>query len=118
MSETEIHIGKVRRIDLNGIPVATWCENKCKELGIKLESWYDDYIDALQFETYRSGSDVFYLVRGNKVYEVEDKEYEGYNDISEVYPNNDGSYSYVMKFYNGGTDLNECLGIELDNLFK
>lgn len=116
MSETEIHIGKLNEIDLKGVPVATWCENKCKELGIKLESWHDDYIDALQSETYYSRSDVFYLVHGNKVYEVKDKELEEYYDILEIYPNNDGSYSYVMKFYNGGTCLSECLEEKLNKI--
>lgn len=86
MSEVEIHIGKVRKIDLNGTPVDTWCKNKCEELGIELRSWHDGYIDALQDET-------SYLVHKGNVYDVDDKEYEEYNDISEIYPNDDGSYS-------------------------
>jgi len=109
MSEVEIHIGKVRKIDLNGTPIDTWCKNKCEELGIELRSWHDGYIDALQDET-------SYLVHKGNVYDVDDKEYEEYNDISEIYPNNDGSYSYVMKFYNGGTCLSGCLLSKLNNL--
>lgn len=71
----------------------------------------------LQSETYRFGVGYFfYLVHENKVYEVKDKELEGYSDIYTMYPNNDGSYSYIMKFYNGGTCLSECLLSKLNNL--
>lgn len=47
---------------------------------------------------------------------IEDKEEEDTQDISILTPNNDGTYSYIMQFYNGGTCLNEMLEDSIKNL--
>lgn len=53
--------------------------------------------------------DVWYVV-------VESKEIDSYDDIQELLPQADGSYVYIMRFYNGGTCLEEMLEEALEKL--
>ena len=47
---------------------------------------------------------------------IEDNEEEDTEDISILTPNNDGTYSYIMQFYNGGTCLSEMLEDGIKNI--
>lgn len=105
MSEMERHIGKIKKVDLNGLTIEEWCKKRCEEFGFKKEFYYNSYRDVL-FD-----KDIPTVVDKNKnVWEIiEDKEEEDTEDISILTPNNDGTYSYIMQFYNGGTCLSEML---------
>lgn len=45
-----------------------------------------------------------------------DECYKSYEDISILTPNNDGTYSYIMQFYNGGACLSEMLEDGIKNI--
>lgn len=113
MSEMERHIGKIKKVDLNNYTVEGWCEQKCKTLKIELGAYYKTYKEALLNDPYPAimieVNDVLWEV-------IEDKEEEDTQDISILTPNNDGTYSYIMQFYNGGTCLNEMLEDSIKNL--
>ena len=55
----------------------------------------------------------FYDINGNIYETIEDIEVE---DISFLKDNNDGTYDYVIEFYNGCTWLGECIENELKKL--
>lgn len=107
MSETVRHIGKIRKVNLNGLTVEEWYKKKCEERGITLQRWHDGYKQAFLDEE----DDVEFVSSDNSVWEiVEDKEEEDTEELSVLTPNSDGTYSYIMQFYNGGTYLGEMLG--------
>lgn len=113
MSGMERHIGKIKKVDLNNYTVEGWCEQKYKTLKIELGAYYRTYKEALLNDPYPAivieVNDVLWEI-------IEDKEEEDTQDISILTPNNDGTYSYIMQFYNGGTCLNEMLEDSIKNL--
>lgn len=113
MSEMERHIGKIKKVDLNNYTVEGWCEQKCKALGIELGTYYKTYKEALLSDPYPS---VMVEVNGNLWEVIEDKEEDDTSDISILTPNTDGSYNYIMQFYNGGTCLSEMLEDGIKNI--
>ena len=113
MSYTELHIGKIKKVDLDGLTVEEWCKRECEKQNIPLNKWNDTYKEALLEEQYP-----IKVVEANGIlWEIEDNEREeGYNEISVLTPNSDGTYNYVMQFYNGGNCLSEMLKDELKNI--
>jgi hypothetical protein len=53
--------------------------------------------------------DVWYVV-------TETKKVDPYDDIQELIPQDDGSFIYVMRFYNGGTCLSELIEEAIEKL--
>lgn len=116
MSETERHIGKVRKADLKGMNTEDWCKKKCEELGIANEiKWHDTYEETLLSE---SNETPVVKVNGEFWEVIEDKEEEDYEDISIIRPNNDGTYDFLFQFYNGGTCLSEMLEDGIKKIYK
>ena len=106
MSEMERHIGKIRKVDLGNYTIEEWCEKKCKSIGIGLDECYKSYKEALLTDPYPS----IVIEVDSTLWEIiEDNEEENTEDISILTPNNDGTYSYIMQFYNGGACLSEML---------
>jgi hypothetical protein len=113
MSELERHIGKIKKVDLDNYTVEGWCEKKCKSIGLGLGEHYESYKEALLLEPYPA----IVIEVDNTLWEViEDKEEEDTEDMSILIPNNDGTYSYIMQFYNGGTCLSEMLEDGIKNI--
>lgn len=106
MSEVVRHIGKIRKADLQGMSTEDWCKKKCEELNIEKEIWNDTYEDALLNEPYPAKvvkvDDEFWEI-------VEYREEEDYESLSIMHPNEDGTFDFVMQFYNGGTCLSEMI---------
>ncbi len=115
MSQTELHIGKLRKIELKqNQSLEDFCKNKfetlrlIKELPITKDSWVEYFKD----EFYEK-----YFVINNVIWEIFDhEEKDDSDDIYELKPNEDGTLSFIMKFYNGGTCLSECIEEELKKL--
>ena len=115
MSEVVRHYGKVRKADLNGMDKEQWCEAKCKELGIEKESWNNSYEDALLHEPYP----VKFVKVNNEFWEVvENRKEKDYDDISMLFPAEDGTYNFLFQFYNGGASFGEMLENALLNQKK
>lgn len=111
MSETELHIGKLRKIDLKlGQTLEDFYKEKLKEVDVlKLRSYDNDWLDAFLDEYHNK-----YIVVNNIIYEIyEHEEKNPYRDINILNKNADGTYSFTMMFYNGGTCLSECLEDEI-----
>lgn len=106
MSEMKRHIGKIKKVDLNGFTIEEWCKRKCESLGVRLKPWNDTYKDAFfenqyPIEVVEVDGDLFEI--------IEDNEEEDTEEISIFTPNGNGTYSYVLQFYNGGTCLSEMI---------
>lgn len=102
MSYTEIHIGTLKEVDLGGKTLEDWCKIECERLKINKSMEYDSYLEIF-LETYSN-----YKLLNDKLYLCKDKELDE-GEINYMFKNPDGTYSYVMQFYNGGTYLDEVL---------
>lgn len=106
MSYTETHVGKLRKIE-TGPNIEHWCHTQCLAEGhSELASYYENWTEQFRDRFYDK-----FLVTKNAVYEIFEMD-DG--DVYHMQKNPDGTYTFVMQFYNGGTCLAECLeeGIE------
>lgn len=118
MSQTESHIGKLRKVELNeGYSVEDWCREKCQDNGVPnmlpelYNSWKETLLYHLDF--YEK-----YFFVNDEIWEaVEHKEFDD-DDMYEMESNSDGTVSFTMQFYNGGTCLSECIEEGLEKLKK
>lgn len=106
MGDVRRHIGKIKKVDFGNYTIEEWCEKKCKSIGLDLGEYYKSYKDVLLYEPYPP----IMIEVDDTLWEIiEYKEEEGTEYISILTPKNDGTYSYIMQFYSGGTCLSEML---------
>ncbi len=114
MSHTETHFGKLRKVETD-LTVEDWCKNQCllegeTELASYFETWEEQFRDTF----YKK-----YFIADGEIWEViEHVEGDDGGDIDIVIPNEDGTVTFVMQFYNGGTCLSECIEDGLKRLNK
>jgi hypothetical protein len=115
MSDYEQHIGKIKPVEKkenetlydytkrafgNAFKEEVWKEYEAsKKNGDDLFTLIDDcdlYKKAFLIQ------DVWYIV-------IETKDVSAYDDIQELIPQADGSFIYIMRFYNGGGSLGELM---------
>lgn len=134
MSDYEKHIGKLKKVDLSRYNNSTekFFEEQYRKLRTNLseEEIKGEYQSAencayrrnkgiweyLFFESsydFDMG-DKFYTVKGNIYETIEHQKVE--DNMLFLKDNGDGTYDYVMEFYNGGTYLGECIENELEKL--
>lgn len=106
MSDTERHIGKIKKVDLGELSVEEWCKNKCESLKIGLSPYHETYKKALLSQLFPP---IALEVKGELWEVIEDWEDDYTGSLSILTPDIDGSYNYVMQFYNGATCLSEML---------
>ena len=114
MSQTELHIGKLRKVELEqNQSLEDFYKEKLKNIGItELRSYDNDWEDTFKDEFQEK-----YFIVNDVIWEAfEHKEKDDSDDIYELKPNEDGTLSFIMKFYNGGTCLSECIEEELKKL--
>lgn len=113
MSHTETHFGKLRKIE-TVLSVEEWCKEYCNSNGItELSSYNDNWKEELLTEYY----DKFIFSNGI-IYEIFDHIEADEDDVDYLHDNPDGTYTFVMQFYNGGTCLSECLEEGLNRIAK
>lgn len=117
MSEIERHIGTIKKVDLNGMTVEDWYRKECEKRTDKpMPSYFDtwkEYYESLVYPT------IAVEIDGEIWDIVKDKKEEDYEDINIVSERKkDGSYDYLMQYYNGGTCLNEMLYEGIQDLKK
>ena len=132
MSDYEKHIGKLKKIDLSKYDGSTekFFEEQYRKLVPHLseEEIKDEYSRSENYK-YRNRDpwehlfseicinldmeNKFYAVNGNIYETIEDREVD---DLCFLKDNGDGTFDYVIEFYNGGTWLGECIEYELKKL--
>lgn len=101
MSEIEKHIGKLKKVDLQGKSVEEWAKEQCDKRSI-LKSYHDTYSEVLQYGVYNK-----FIFVEDYVFEVIDDQVDEDKDISHIEPIGDDTYFYIFNFYNGGTCFSE-----------
>ena len=112
MSDYESHIGKIRKV----IPNANETfEELSKRLSLENGCEEDLYYEGYLFDEFY---DKFIKV-DKTIFEIFDHKEKDYDDCScEITDNNNGTFSFSTRFYNGGTCLSEMIGDELKKLKK
>lgn len=114
MSQTETHFGKLRRVIFpEGLTLEDWCKTACNERGeTQLSSYNNTWYEQLR----NINDEEFYFVNDELWETIEDFSAEEGDDIYQMHLNEDGTVTYVMQFYNGGTCLSECIEESLEKL--
>lgn len=106
MSEVETHFGKLRRVHLNeNHTTEDWARERCHTMGITFLSMWN----KTWFEQLRDHAGNKYHAIDGEIWEVFDHKLVDERDIDLIVPNPDGTLTFMMQFYNGGTCLSECL---------
>ena len=115
MSNTEAHFGKLRRVELpENYTLEDWCREKCQDKGITEISSYNDSWE----EEFRGEFHEKFFISNGEVWEAFEhvESEDGYADI--MIPNSDGTITFFMEFYNGGTCISEMIEDGLERLKK
>lgn len=118
MSETELHYGKLLKLQLpEGVSLEAACKDACTKLGDNevLNSSYECWVDQLKY-----CHDDKYFVHDGQIYGIlnhyQSTDEESFMKLYE----SEGSHviDFIGSFYNGGTYFEEVLGEALDKLNK
>jgi len=118
MSETELHYGKLLKLQLpEGITVETACKEACTRLGDSdiLDSGYKCWVDQLKY-----GHSDKYFVYDGEIYGILNHYRSTDEDSYMKLYESEGSHviDFIGSFYNGGTYFEEMLGNAIDKLNK
>ena len=114
MSDTELHIGKLKEINpkeeesFENLMLRILEENG---KGTERSSYCKNTLEWFNEELRKS-----HFAYKEKVYELQDEELDEYADLIKAKKEENGEISYHLKFYNGGTCFKECLEEALDKL--
>lgn len=111
MSRTETHFGKLKKVSLNNQSIEDWCKAKLSEVGMIELLGYSSWQELFRDEFHNK-----YFFNKNCVWEVIEHMETDDNDIYHLSENADGTLTFVMSFYNGGTCLSECIEEKLEEL--
>lgn len=106
MSHMEFHAGRLKELNLRGNSVEDWCKLQCEVEGTK-ELTAPTWVEQFTWSSPRSKD---YVVVGDHVYYLaehfagDDMDYE-----MRLFPQEDGTISFVGQFYNGGTCFEEMI---------
>lgn len=116
MSEVVHYTGKLVRVERKDHKETfdQQCERLAKEIDSKSEAneyynWQDVLMDLTEYEKY--------VVYGDSLYEIKDLSlHENDDDIAIAKKINGKAFEFEVKFYNGGTSLDEMIIESLDKL--
>lgn len=118
MSQTEFHTGRLYPVKLEGNLEET-CRAIAKRHGYELgENWQEEFRENFdEYEYKRKRVNEEYFIHGNRLYRVIDHEESDSEEyFMKLTRNENGSFSFIGQFYNGGTCFSEMLEEALDNL--
>ena len=109
MSETVAYKGKLIPVDREGKSLYLWIQERLgwDELG----SGHSDWLVALEETFY---GDYFYDDSRAVLYEVRRRDLDP-GDFVHATSNPDGSFDFVVSFYNGGASFEEVMGSVVEN---
>lgn len=108
MSETEHLTGTLKRVegDLNES-----LEDICKRnLSGEMPSYYKTHVEWMKGVGYRQ-----FIILNDELFKVEYSELDPFDDIYKMSKNND-SYSFEVKYYNGGRSFDEAVEQAYENM--
>ena len=118
MSETELHVGTLRRVTLRGLGFTL--EDNIQALfesfGLDKEgydTWKEAFWGGDKFYHYCRGKNLTYVIVHGVLYYAKEKKMEPEECLLAT-TNSDGSIDYTVCFYNGDCDLEEALQAAVD----
>ena len=113
MSDYETRIGSLRKTELSVDEVVyNWLKENEKP---KYYTLPKDNLELFRDELYCKYivlNDIVFEIIGDKNLEDDD------DDVFELTKNNDGTYSYLLRYYNGGCGFDEALETAYKNMVK
>lgn len=107
MSHTETHFGKLKRVEIGDLNVEEWCKERCNEIGInEIEPFNNSWEEELR-DNYVLGKKYHFIKK--TIWEIFDHTESEGDYINMMIPNSDGTFTFCMQFYNGGTCLSEMI---------
>lgn len=109
MSNTEFHFAKLVPIKFHEPTLEDFCKkisNNCE-----LASFNENYIEHVKDSMSEN-----YFIHGDNIYAITEHEESDDSDFQKLITNNDGSFTFIGSFYNGGTCFEEVLEEEFDKL--
>ena len=111
MSETETHIGKLKKIECDS--QNEYAHGIMKDKG-EMPNSYDSPLEWML-----NDADDIYISTPKGLYKVvKEKSLDSDDEINDLKENEDGTISFISRFYNGGTYLQEMLQEGLEKLGK
>lgn len=98
MSYTELHTGILKKIDTGNVPVEEFIQSL--KFGSALSCYNNSKVSVTKE----------YVILNGELYMREDTDHkEDPEDVLDIQDKGNDTYSYVVRFYNGGTYLDEVL---------
>ena len=109
MSETQLFVGKLTPVEMTG-SIDETCERLCGVNGWVFDDYYDSWTDVLT-----DNGDGRYCIINSTVYQFVG-ECDIYADIFKASLTEDGSYSVILKYYDGVCSFSEAATKALNSL--
>lgn len=110
MSYTEKHLGRLRKVDLQGKSLEEWCKEQCEIRNVKRNKYQLNDTWTELFKDHMIGHQPIgsYHIIGDNVYQlIHHREITEDFDVFWFEP--DGDIQFAVEFYNGGTCLEEVM---------
>lgn len=110
MSYTEKHLGRLRKVDLQGKSLEEWCKEQCEIRNFERNKFNlnDTWTDLFKYHTVGHQNIGSYHIIGDNVYQlIHHREVTEDFDVFWFEP--DGDIQFAVEFYNGGTCLEEVM---------
>lgn len=110
MSYTEKHLGRLRKVDLQGKSLEEWCKEYCESHGILTHKYGPSFKEnpwTATFKYYQENRNKFFIIDNNVYQMLHHREITEDFDVFWFEP--DGDIQFAVEFYNGGTCLEEVM---------
>jgi len=113
MSEEEFCVGKLIPLEFIGFTLDESLEKLANDNEWEVED--NDFMEAFEENGYRE-----YIIIKDKIYKVIYDNKDSYDSFFQATKNNDGSISFILKFYNGGCSFSEAIeeAMKKNNIFN
>ena len=119
MSYAEKHLGRLRKVDLQGKSLEEWCKEQCEIRNVERNKYHlnDTWTELFIYHTVGHQSIGSYYIIGDNVYQlIHHREITEDFDVFWFEP--DGDIQFAVEFYNGGTCLEEVIEDGVKRLVK
>lgn len=117
MNETVHYKGKLKKVEIqNESNLNDYCKGLCQQLNIEENDYWKKYSNGNYIELLTDNKDEYIFIKG-ELYEILSKEYHDLEEeIANLSINDDGTYDYEVRYYNGGAGFNEMIEECFDRL--
>jgi ATP:corrinoid adenosyltransferase len=110
MSEQVMYTGKIKKVDTGIGTFESFMEAVIKEKSmwneyLERKNKYSETIEEFFLEEFYEK----YVMISDELYEILTHEFYDTEDIFKAIDNKDGTYDFVVSFYNGGCSFNEAI---------